>query len=58
VSFSPLAGTIESAPATKVQSWYLDLTTTAGLEILDEERVYHHTGGPILADDALRVGLR
>jgi alanine-glyoxylate transaminase / serine-glyoxylate transaminase / serine-pyruvate transaminase len=55
VSFSPRAVAALDARKTKVQSWYLDLTTIRSYWGAD--RAYHHTA-PITMVYALREGLR
>lgn len=55
VSFSQRALDAMGKRKTKVQSWYLDVTTIA--KYWGEDRVYHHTA-PISMAYALREGLR
>jgi alanine-glyoxylate transaminase/serine-glyoxylate transaminase/serine-pyruvate transaminase len=55
VSFSPRAVDALKARKTKVQSWYLDLTTI--MSYWGGDRAYHHTA-PITMVYALREGLR
>lgn len=55
VSFSQRALDAIARRKTKVQSWYLDLTTIQ--KYWGEDRVYHHTA-PITMNYALREGLR
>ena len=55
VSFSPRAVEAVNKRKTKVQSWYLDLTTIQ--QYWGENRAYHHTA-PITMNYALREGLR
>jgi alanine-glyoxylate transaminase/serine-glyoxylate transaminase/serine-pyruvate transaminase len=55
VSFSPRALDVIGKRKTKVQSWYLDVTTIQ--KYWSEDRVYHHTA-PISMIYALREGLR
>lgn len=55
VSFSPRAVDALKARKTKVQSWYLDLTSI--MSYWGGERAYHHTA-PITMVYAIREGLR
>ncbi len=55
VSFSPRAVDALKSRKTKVQSWYLDLTTI--MSYWGGDRAYHHTA-PITMVYALREGLR
>lgn len=55
VSFSPRAVDVLKARKTKVQSWYLDLTSI--MSYWGGDRAYHHTA-PITMVYALREGLR
>ncbi len=55
VTFSDRAVEALNGRKTKVQSWYLDLTTVQ--KYWGSDRVYHHTG-PITMIYALREGLR
>ncbi len=55
VSFSPRAVDALKARKTKVQSWYLDLTTI--MAYWGGDRAYHHTA-PITMVFAIREGLR
>ena len=55
VSFSPRAEEAMSKRKTKVQSWYLDMTSLR--QYWGTDRAYHHTA-PITMNYAIREGLR